>query len=129
MISTAFALIALISLTPALAVPVTTTASSAALFCKFIVAAETWVSRLTDHHRSIVMTNDPSGNHVVVNSLASSGKVSFVKSISTGGVGATGHGGGPDALFSQDSVLVSHNNLFVVNVSTPHYTRYEIRCQ
>lgn len=40
-----------------------------------------------------------------------------MKTVSTGGIGATGHGGGPDALFSQDSVLVSKGNLFVVNVS------------
>jgi hypothetical protein len=37
----------------------------------------------------------------------------------TGGKGSRGNGGGPDALFSQDSVLVSHGNLFVVNVRHP----------
>lgn len=44
------------------------------------------------------------------------GGVSFVKTMNTGGKGSRGNGGGPDALFSQDSVLVSHGNLFAVNV-------------
>ncbi|KAF8323962.1 hypothetical protein DL93DRAFT_59055 [Clavulina sp. PMI_390] len=67
------------------------------------------------------MTNDPSGNEVVVSSLGSGGKAAFVTTVPTGGKGATGHGGGPDALFSQDSVLVAkgglagQQNLFVVN--------------
>ena len=84
------------------------------------------------------MTNDPSGNQLVVNSLNNagqwlvrcpltitlflrrarplSGRVSFVKTMQTGGKGSRGNGGGPDALFSQDSVLVSGGHLFVVNV-------------
>ena len=51
--------------------------------------------------------------------MSATGKVSFVKTVSTGGIGATAHGGGPDPLFSQDSVLVSAGNLFVVNVRLP----------
>ncbi|KAF8323965.1 hypothetical protein DL93DRAFT_2162066 [Clavulina sp. PMI_390] len=67
------------------------------------------------------MTNDPSGNELVVSSLGTDGKATFVTTVPTGGKGATGHGGGPDALFSQDSVLVAkggmsgQQNLFVVN--------------
>jgi len=86
------------------------------------------------------MTNDPSGNQLVINSVNNAGQwlfgrlaialllrrvcpllggVSFVKTMKTGGKGSRGNGGGPDALFSQDSVLVSHGNLFAVNVRRP----------
>jgi len=92
-----FATIMLLAASSALAAPVSTTSSSGALF---------------------FMTNDPSGNRIVVSSLASTGKATVVKTISTGGTGATGKGGGPDALFSQDSVLVSQGHLFAVNAGS-----------
>lgn len=85
------------------------------LYVQIILPVE-FSSRLTS--MTSVMTNNPSGNEVVVSSLASTGKATFVKTVATGGKGAVGNnGGGADGLFSQDSVLVKYDNLFVVNVS------------
>lgn len=54
------------------------------------------------------MTNDPSGNNVVVSTIDQSGKLSFASAVPTGGKGLHGNSTGVDALFSQDSVKVGH---------------------
>ncbi|KAG9100889.1 hypothetical protein FRC06_003570, partial [Ceratobasidium sp. 370] len=56
------------------------------------------------------ITNEPSGNNVVVNTIDNSGKLSYSHAVSTGGKGLHGSNmGGADPLFSQDSVKVGKN--------------------
>ena len=54
------------------------------------------------------MTNDPSGNNVIVSAIDGSGKLSFASAVPTGGKGVRGNSTGVDPLFSQDSVKVGH---------------------
>jgi len=107
MIASTSAFVALMAFSSALAAPATVKPStSGALF---------------------FMTNDPSGNQLVINSINNAGGVSFVKTMKTGGKGSRGNGGGPDALFSQDSVLVSHGNLFVVNSGSNTLSAFKLQ--
>ena len=62
------------------------------------------------------MTNEAKGNVVLASTIGTNGALTSVRAFPTGGNGATGIGGGPDALFSQGSVKVGGSNLFVVNV-------------
>lgn len=65
------------------------------------------------------MTNDPTGNMLVVNAIHRTGKVSLSKIIPTGGNGLHGNAGGnmtgPDGLFSQGSVVAGDGMVFAVN--------------
>lgn len=66
------------------------------------------------------MTNDPETNMVIASQINSDGTLTPISATATGGAGSAGivtppaaqH---PDALFSQDSVKVFGENLFVVN--------------
>ena len=61
-------------------------------------------------------TNDPAGNSVLIHSIFQDGTVAFAAAVPTGGNGgASGAAGRPDGLFSQDSVIVGGNFVYVVN--------------
>ncbi|KAI0784263.1 hypothetical protein C8Q75DRAFT_403310 [Abortiporus biennis] len=55
------------------------------------------------------ITNEPTGNNIIVGSVDQSGQVSFVEAVGTGGIGAHGLANpiGPDPLFSQGSIEAS----------------------
>lgn len=72
------------------------------------------------------MTNDPSGNNVIVSAIDSYGKLSFANAVATGGKGLHGNNTGVDGLFSQDSVVVGHKMLFVVNAGSNTLTMFNI---
>ncbi|KAG9128135.1 hypothetical protein FRC07_004477 [Ceratobasidium sp. 392] len=74
------------------------------------------------------ITNEPSGNNVIVNTIDHSGKLSYSHAVPTGGKGLHGNstGGGPDGLFSQDSVKVGQNMLFTVNPGSNTVTMFRI---
>jgi len=64
------------------------------------------------------MTNDPSGNSVVINAVKSDGSLTYAGFAATGGTGVHNNDGpihGPDSTFSQSPVKVYKNQLYVVN--------------
>lgn len=63
------------------------------------------------------MTNEPSGNFVVASNIGRDGRLTFARAVSAAGRGLHGLSAdnGPDGLFSQDSVKVAGESLFVVN--------------
>ncbi|KAG9096452.1 hypothetical protein FRC06_008637 [Ceratobasidium sp. 370] len=76
------------------------------------------------------ITNEPSGNNVIVNTIDNSGKLSYSHAVSTGGKGLHGSNmGGPDPLFSQDSVKVGKNMLFTVNPGSNTVVMFKINHQ
>ncbi|KAG8736029.1 hypothetical protein FRC10_009879 [Ceratobasidium sp. 414] len=77
------------------------------------------------------ITNDPSGNNVIVNTMDHSGKLSYSHAVSTQGKGvhANSPTGGPDALFSQDSVKVGKDMLFAVNPGSSTVVMFKINHQ
>lgn len=72
-----------------------------------------------------VHTNDPAGNKVVISTVSAGGALAYSSSVSTGGNGVGGSVGA-DALFSQDSVTVGDNFLFVVNAGSSTLSTFAI---
>lgn len=74
------------------------------------------------------LSNDPTGNAVIVNTIAKDGTLSFATAVPTGGLG--GHGvtnpNGPDAMFSQGAVKVLGNMLFAVNAGSNTISMFNI---
>ncbi|QRV73967.1 lactonase, 7-bladed beta-propeller [Ceratobasidium sp. AG-Ba] len=74
-----------------------------------------------------LMTNEASGNNILVNAIDSSGRLSFSHAVYTGGKG--GHADNnntSDGLVSQDSVKVGKNMLFAVNAGSNTVTMFKI---
>jgi len=74
------------------------------------------------------MTNEPTGNFVVATNIGSDGKLTFSTAVATGGRGLHGNDGknGPDPLFSQGSLTLGGNNLFVVNPGSDTISMFAI---
>jgi hypothetical protein len=74
------------------------------------------------------MTNDPNGNFVIASTIAEDGTVDPVVAVATGGIGASGkvETPGPDPLFTQDSLKVGGNFLFVVNPGSNTLSMFNI---
>lgn len=74
------------------------------------------------------MTNEPSGNFVVASNIGSDGKLTFASAVPTLGRGLHGlsSDNGPDGLFSQDSVKVGGQNLFVTNPGSDTLSMFSI---
>ncbi|KZP00878.1 hypothetical protein CALVIDRAFT_216268 [Calocera viscosa TUFC12733] len=87
-----------------------TTSPSAAAYCEIFSRG---LSPLLNP--TAVINNEPSGNQVVVLALDGTGKASFSKAVSAGGVGLHANSTGADSTFSQAAVHVANNNLFAVN--------------
>ncbi|THH28585.1 hypothetical protein EUX98_g5595 [Antrodiella citrinella] len=79
-----------------------------------------------------LMTNEPSGNNIIVASLASNGQVTFKSAVSTRGRGAhvTGNNG-PDPLMSQGSIETSATGqlLAAVNAGSSTVSLFSINPQ
>jgi 6-phosphogluconolactonase len=65
--------------------------------------------------RVYIMTNDPSGNQVVVYDRAADGSLTWITNVATGGLGANGLAGS-----NQGGIILSNNNrwIFVVNAGS-----------
>jgi len=74
------------------------------------------------------LSNDPTGNAVIVNTIAEDGTLSFATAVPTGGLGAHGvtSPNGPDAMFSQGAVKVLGNMLFAVNAGSNTISMFNI---
>jgi len=74
------------------------------------------------------LSNDPTGNAVIVSTIAEDGTLSFASAVPTGGLGAHGVSdpNGPDALFSQGSVKVLGSMLFAVNAGSNTVSMFNI---
>ena len=71
-------------------------------------------------------TNDPAGNHIVVHAIQDDGTVEFVSTEYAGGLGGALNVGHPDALFSQDSVVIGRNFLYAVNAGSNTIATFKI---
>ncbi|KAI0784264.1 hypothetical protein C8Q75DRAFT_724765 [Abortiporus biennis] len=71
------------------------------------------------YHLLSVITNEPTGNNIIVGSVDSRGQVSFVEAVATGGLGAHGLADpiGPDPLFSQGAIKASPNSGVLATVN------------
>jgi hypothetical protein len=72
------------------------------------------------------IVNDGGQNFVVANGIGADGKLTSARAFSTQGRGSHGNATGPDALFSQGSVKVLGNNLFVVNAGSNTLSMFAI---
>jgi len=74
-----------------------------------------------------LMTNDPSGNDIIIHSIAANGTVSYAGFAATGGKGVHAQGSTtPDAFFSQSPLVVSGQHMFTVNAASNTVTMFAI---